>query len=132
MIKNGLPVGGSQPPSSTGETLDELLHVMSAPQVGNNQPAEGSAANEITPSYRQDPQMVYPAAPQKIRGNNSTAKAEHGLHFSDVGFSVVDKGMPCMGGEGGEKEILRSVTGQVFRGDSQPPSIAQFTRAAPI
>ena len=121
MIQHGLPLGGSQAPSSNGDALDELLHITGAPQVGIHQPVEGSVANEIITSYRQDPQVVYPAAPQTIGVNNSMAKAEHGLHFSEVGFSVADKGMPCMGGEGGEKEILRSVTGQVFRGNFQPP-----------
>ena len=62
--------------------------------------------------------MVYPALPLQLGPNNSMSKAEHGLHFANVGFSVVDKGLPCMGGGGGVKEILRSVTGQVFRGDS--------------
>ena len=121
--------------SSTGEQLDELLvDIMGAPQVGRNQPANGSTASStasgIVAAYREDPEVVYPAAPHKsgpnmvypdepqvIGPNHSMAKAAHGLHFTDVGFSVVDKGLPCMGGSGGVKEILRSVTGQVFRGD---------------
>ena len=151
MIQNWLPVEGSDP--SSGEQLDQLLvdvmgapHVAPQPKHSRNQPAEGSTASStasgIVAAYREDPEVLYPAAPQKVGPDNSKAKAElgrrgsgqnqrhvpcgrqdssamlWGLRFADVGFSVVDKGLPCLGGGGGVKEILRSVTGQVFRGDS--------------
>lgn len=111
----GIPI--DPPPRSTTNTQDELLvDIVDAPQMGISQPAA---------AYKQDAEVVYlPGGDQDFGRLPTMAKAEHGLHFTSVGFSVFDKGLPCMGGEDGEKKILTSVTGQVFRGN--PSSQAGF------
>ncbi|KAJ1487478.1 P-loop containing nucleoside triphosphate hydrolase protein [Baffinella frigidus] len=105
----GIPI--DPPPRSTTNTQDELLvDIVDAPQMGISQPAA---------AYKQDAEVVYlPGGDQDFGRLPTMAKAEHGLHFTSVGFSVFDKGLPCMGGEDGEKKILTSVTGQVFRGET--------------
>jgi hypothetical protein len=119
MKAHGIP--GLVAPPSTSNTLDELLvNVGAAPQMGISQPASSG----IEAAYKQDPEVV---GGHQVGQSNSMANPEHGLHCSNVSFSVIDKGLfPCMGGKGGEKQILTSVTASVFRG-APPPSHQDYS-----